>query len=65
MDEKNYQVEKTFFGGTIPGMQVIASNGAIVKVVFNIVMQTEQGTLRKLARWIENGGQEKEVATNG
>lgn len=62
MDEQNYQVEKTFFGGTIPGMQVIASNGAIVKVVFNIVMQREEDTLRRLARWIEDGGHGPEVA---
>lgn len=66
MGDDGFQVQRTFFGGTVPGLQVNASNGAIVKVVFNIVMQREEDTLRRLAHWIEAGGQEEEVeATNG
>ena len=65
MGEQNYQIEKTFFGGSVPGMQVNASNGANVKIVFNIVLQKEEDSLRKLARWIEAGGHEKMEAVNG
>lgn len=65
MSANDFQVERTFFGGCVPGVQVNASNGAIVKVVFNIVMQREEDTLRRMARWIESGGREKMEAENG
>lgn len=65
MNDNDLQVQRTFFGGNVPGMQVNASNGAIVKIVFNIVMQREEDTLRRMAHWIEVGGQTELEATNG
>lgn len=54
MSENDFQVQRTFFGGTVPGFQINASNGAIVKVVFNIVQQErEEDSVRKFVRWIE------------
>lgn len=65
MEDNDFQVKRTFFGGSVPEMQVNASNGAIVKVVFNIVIQKEEDSLRRFARWIETGGQEKVESANG
>lgn len=53
MEGGNCQVEQTFLGCGVPGMTINANNGAVVKVVFNIVVQREEDSLRKFARWIE------------
>lgn len=53
MDGNNCQIEQTFLGCGVPGMTINASNGAVVKVVFNVVVQREEDSLRKFARWIE------------
>lgn len=47
------EIEQTFFGGAVPGMQINACQGASVKVVFNVVVHREEDTLRRLAKWIE------------
>ena len=46
-------VEHNFFEA-LPEMTVNASNGAIVKIAVNIILQREEDSLRKFASWIES-----------
>ena len=48
-------LEETFLGGAIPELTINASNGAVVKISFNIVLHREEDTLRRFAAWIEHG----------
>ncbi len=58
-------VERTLYCDEIPNVTINATNGAIVKVVFNIVTQHEKDSQSNLAQWLKYSAQEKVELPDG